>query len=78
MSGEQSTKIYGGEGLVGLKLKWVHNNQPCIQFIIRSTIIQPVICRARSRGMLFLEASAKTKDGIAQVFSELVMKVSVS
>lgn len=30
---------------------------------------------ARSRGMLFLEASAKTKDGIAQVFSELVMKI---
>lgn len=30
---------------------------------------------ARSRGMLFMEASAKTKEGIAQVFNEVVTKV---
>eukprot|EP01038_Epipyxis_sp_PR26KG_P006983 gene6983-9544_t len=30
---------------------------------------------ARSRGMLFMEASAKTKEGIAQVFNEVVQKV---
>jgi hypothetical protein len=31
---------------------------------------------AKSRGMLFMEASAKTKEGIAQVFNEVVQKVS--
>jgi Ras-related protein Rab-18 len=30
---------------------------------------------AKSRGMLFMEASAKTKEGIAQVFNEVVQKV---
>ncbi len=30
---------------------------------------------ARSKGMLFMEASAKTKEGIQQVFSEIVHKV---
>jgi Ras-related protein Rab-18 len=30
---------------------------------------------ARSRGMLFLEASAKTKEGINQVFNEVVQKI---
>lgn len=30
---------------------------------------------ARSRGMLFLETSAKTKHGIAQVFNEIVQKI---
>lgn len=30
---------------------------------------------ARSRGMLFLEASAKTKEGISQVFNEVVQKI---
>ena len=30
---------------------------------------------ARSRGMLFMEASAKTKEGISQVFNEVVQKV---
>lgn len=30
---------------------------------------------ARTRGMLFMEASAKTKDGISQVFSEVVQKI---
>lgn len=30
---------------------------------------------ARSRGMLFMEASAKTKEGIAQVFNEVVQKI---
>jgi Ras-related protein Rab-18 len=30
---------------------------------------------ARSRGMLFMEASAKTKEGITQVFNEVVQKV---
>lgn len=33
---------------------------------------------AKSRGMLFMEASAKTKEGIAQVFNEVVQKVSFS
>jgi len=30
---------------------------------------------ARSRGMLFMESSAKTKEGITQVFNEVVQKV---
>mmetsp|Transcript_13197 Transcript_13197/g.19884 ORF Transcript_13197/g.19884 Transcript_13197/m.19884 type:complete len:211 (+) Transcript_13197:95-727(+) len=30
---------------------------------------------ARSRGMLFMEASAKTKEGISQVFNEVVQKI---
>ena len=30
---------------------------------------------ARSRAMLFMEASAKTKEGIAQVFNEVVQKI---
>lgn len=30
---------------------------------------------AQSRGMLFMEASAKTKEGISQVFNEVVQKV---
>jgi len=30
---------------------------------------------ARNKGMLFMEASAKTKEGIAQVFTEVVQKV---
>ncbi len=30
---------------------------------------------ARQRGMLFMEASAKTKEGIAQVFNEVVQKI---
>lgn len=30
---------------------------------------------ARSKGMLFMEASAKTKEGIAQVFNEVVQKI---
>jgi hypothetical protein len=33
---------------------------------------------AKSRGMLFMEASAKTKEGIAQVFNEVVQKVSTT
>ena len=32
---------------------------------------------AKSKGMLFMEASAKTKEGIAQVFTEIVQKVCV-
>ena len=32
---------------------------------------------ARSRGMLFMEASAKTKEGISQVFNEVVQKVCI-
>jgi Ras-related protein Rab-18 len=31
---------------------------------------------ARARGMLFLEASAKAREGINQVFNEVVQKVS--
>jgi Ras-related protein Rab-18 len=30
---------------------------------------------AKSKGMLFMEASAKTKEGITQVFNEVVQKV---
>ena len=30
---------------------------------------------AKSRGMLFVEASAKTTEGVAQVFSEVVQQV---
>jgi len=30
---------------------------------------------AKSKGMLFMEASAKTKEGIAQVFNEVVQKI---
>ena len=30
---------------------------------------------ARSKGMLFIECSAKTSDGIEQVFEELIRKV---
>ena len=30
---------------------------------------------AKQKGMLFLEASAKTKEGISQVFKEVVEKV---
>ena len=32
---------------------------------------------AQTRGMLFMEASAKTKAGIEQVFQEIVEKVSL-
>ena len=32
---------------------------------------------AKARGMLFMEASAKTKVGITQVFNEVVQKVSL-
>ena len=31
---------------------------------------------AKSRGMLFVEASAKTTEGVAQVFSEVVQQVT--
>jgi len=30
---------------------------------------------AKARGMLFMESSAKTKEGIAQVFNEVVTKI---
>jgi len=33
---------------------------------------------ARSKGMLFVEASAKTRVGIKQVFNEVIAKVSSS
>ena len=33
---------------------------------------------AKARGMLFMEASAKTKVGITQVFNEVVQKVNLS
>ena len=31
---------------------------------------------AKSKGMMFMESSAKTKEGITQVFNEIVQKVS--
>lgn len=30
---------------------------------------------AKEKGMIFMEASAKTKDGISQVFNEVVQKI---
>ncbi len=33
---------------------------------------------ARSRGMIFMEASAKTQVGISQVFNEVVQKVGIA
>lgn len=41
----------------------------------RSVPREEAIAWAKSHGMLFLESSAKTKQGIAQVFSEVVQKV---
>lgn len=33
---------------------------------------------AKARGMLFVETSAKTREGVSQVFSEVVQQVSES
>ncbi len=54
-----------------------------VKLLVGNKVDQPrVVSRdvaddwARSRGMLFMEASAKTKEGISQVFNEVVQKVS--
>jgi Ras-related protein Rab-18 len=53
-----------------------------VKLLVGNKVDQPrVVTRdqadewARSRGMLFMEASAKTKEGISQVFNEVVQKV---
>lgn len=53
-----------------------------VKLLVGNKVDQPRIVKresaeefARSRGMLFMEASAKTKEGIAQVFSEVVQLV---
>lgn len=54
-----------------------------VKLLVGNKVDQPrVVSRetadewARSRGMLFLEASAKAREGINQVFNEVVQKVS--
>lgn len=53
-----------------------------VKLLVGNKVDQPrVVSRdvaddwARSRGMLFMEASAKTKEGISQVFNEVVQKI---
>jgi Ras-related protein Rab-18 len=53
-----------------------------VKLLVGNKIDQPRVVQrevaddwARSRGMLFMEASAKTKEGIAQVFNEVVTKI---
>jgi Ras-related protein Rab-18 len=54
-----------------------------VKLLVGNKVDQPRVVQrevaddwARSRRMLFLEASAKTKEGIAQVFNEVVTKAS--
>jgi Ras-related protein Rab-18 len=53
-----------------------------VKLLVGNKVDQPRVIQrdvaddwARSRGMLFMEASAKTKEGISQVFIEVVQKV---
>jgi Ras-related protein Rab-18 len=53
-----------------------------VKLLVGNKVDQPrVVTRndasdwAQSKGMLFMEASAKTKEGISQVFNEVVQKV---
>jgi len=53
-----------------------------VKLLVGNKIDQPRVVQrdvaddwARSRGMLFMEASAKTKEGISQVFNEVVQKI---
>jgi Ras-related protein Rab-18 len=53
-----------------------------VKLLVGNKVDQPRVVQrdvaddwARSRGMLFMEASAKTKEGISQVFNEVVQKV---
>lgn len=53
-----------------------------VKLLVGNKVDQPRVVQrdvanewAHSRGMLFMEASAKTKEGIAQVFNEVVQKV---
>ncbi len=55
-----------------------------VKLLVGNKVDQPRVVQrevaddwARSRGMLFMEASAKTKEGISQVFNEVVTKVSL-
>jgi Ras-related protein Rab-18 len=53
-----------------------------VKLLVGNKVDQPRVIQrdvaddwARSRGMLFMEASAKTKEGISQVFIEVVQKI---
>lgn len=53
-----------------------------VKLLVGNKVDQPRVVQrevaddwARSRGMLFMEASAKTKEGISQVFNEVVTKI---
>lgn len=53
-----------------------------VKLLVGNKVDQPRVVQrevaddwARSRGMLFMEASAKTKEGISQVFNEVVQKI---
>lgn len=55
-----------------------------VKLLVGNKVDQPRVIQrdvaddwARSRGMLFMEASAKTKEGISQVFIEVVQKVNL-
>lgn len=55
-----------------------------VKLLVGNKIDQPRVVQrevadnwARSSGMLFMEASAKTKEGISQVFQEVVQKVII-
>jgi Ras-related protein Rab-18 len=56
-----------------------------VKLLVGNKVDQPRVAQreaaedwARSRGMLFMEASAKTKEGINQVFQEVVQKVNAT
>lgn len=56
-----------------------------VKLLVGNKVDQPRVIQrdvaddwARSRGMLFMEASAKTKEGISQVFIEVVQKVIIT
>ena len=53
-----------------------------VKLLVGNKVDQPRVVQrqvaedwAKSRAMLFMEASAKTKEGIAQVFNEVVQKI---
>lgn len=55
-----------------------------VKLLVGNKIDQPRVVQrdfandwAKARGMIFLEASAKSKEGISQVFNEVVQKVSL-
>lgn len=55
-----------------------------VKLLVGNKVDQPRVVKredagdwAQTRGMLFMEASAKTKEGISQVFNEVVQKVKL-